>query len=272
MRRGRARARVAACLPARVCAPAAVWTPAADAHFCEESRALTAAVRCVHNPTPQELFYGVYNRDADRCLEALITMGVLVRRRGGQRAGCRQPRVRGVRRRGRAATLRTRVPGALPCPEARPPNPGPNPARPRRPAPQVPTGDRLAVRRTAQFFLSAFSERLEQQKKEKAEKVGGTGVMRVSGRGVWVHRDTGRSRCRGGAGEGIAPPPHTHSTHKHKSTHTHTHNPPGRRLCRGLQAPALQGRGQGAPQGHPLVHRRGQDTRARARARGLWRG
>lgn len=25
-----------------------------------------------------ELFYGVYNRDADRCLEALITMGVLV--------------------------------------------------------------------------------------------------------------------------------------------------------------------------------------------------
>ncbi len=25
-----------------------------------------------------ELFYGVYNRDSDRCLEALITMGVLV--------------------------------------------------------------------------------------------------------------------------------------------------------------------------------------------------
>jgi hypothetical protein len=29
-----------------------------------------------------ELFYGVYQRDADRCLEALITMGVLVRGRG----------------------------------------------------------------------------------------------------------------------------------------------------------------------------------------------
>jgi predicted unusual protein kinase regulating ubiquinone biosynthesis (AarF/ABC1/UbiB family) len=25
-----------------------------------------------------ELFYGVYNKDADRCLEALVTMGVLV--------------------------------------------------------------------------------------------------------------------------------------------------------------------------------------------------
>ncbi|KAI8469667.1 MAG: ABC1 family-domain-containing protein [Monoraphidium minutum] len=58
-----------------------------------------------------ELFYGVYNRDADRCLEALITMGVL-----------------------------------------------------------VPTGDRLAVRRTAQFFLTAFQERLDQQRKERAEK------------------------------------------------------------------------------------------------------
>lgn len=44
-----------------------------------------------------ELFYGVYEKDADRCLEALITMGVL-----------------------------------------------------------VPTGDKLAVRRTAQFFLSSF--------------------------------------------------------------------------------------------------------------------
>lgn len=31
-----------------------------------------------------ELFYGVYNRDADRCLDALITMGVLVRGCGGR--------------------------------------------------------------------------------------------------------------------------------------------------------------------------------------------
>ncbi|WIA38180.1 hypothetical protein OEZ86_001530 [Tetradesmus obliquus] len=58
-----------------------------------------------------ELFYGVYERDADRCLDALITMGVL-----------------------------------------------------------VPTGDRLAVRRTAQFFLNSFQERLVQQKKEKEVK------------------------------------------------------------------------------------------------------
>jgi predicted unusual protein kinase regulating ubiquinone biosynthesis (AarF/ABC1/UbiB family) len=58
-----------------------------------------------------ELFYGVYNKDADRCLDALVAMGVL-----------------------------------------------------------VPTGDRLAVKRTAQFFLSAFTERLEQQRKERAEK------------------------------------------------------------------------------------------------------
>jgi len=44
-----------------------------------------------------ELFYGVYNKDAERCLEALVTMGVL-----------------------------------------------------------VPTGDRLAIKRTAQFFLNSF--------------------------------------------------------------------------------------------------------------------
>jgi predicted unusual protein kinase regulating ubiquinone biosynthesis (AarF/ABC1/UbiB family) len=64
-----------------------------------------------------ELFYGVYNRDADRCLDALITMGVL-----------------------------------------------------------VPTGDRLAVRRTAQFFLNSFDERLQQQQKEREEKVRGAGA------------------------------------------------------------------------------------------------
>jgi len=58
-----------------------------------------------------ELFYGVYNKNADKCLDALVTMGVL-----------------------------------------------------------VPTGDRLAVRRTAQFFLNSFQERLDQQKKEKEQK------------------------------------------------------------------------------------------------------
>ncbi len=34
----------------------------------------------------------------------------------------------------------------------------------------VPTGDRLAVRRTAQFFLNSFQERLTQQQAERAAK------------------------------------------------------------------------------------------------------
>ncbi len=34
----------------------------------------------------------------------------------------------------------------------------------------VPTGDKLAVRRTAQFFLSSFQERLDQQRTERASK------------------------------------------------------------------------------------------------------
>ncbi|KAG2495073.1 hypothetical protein HYH03_006684 [Edaphochlamys debaryana] len=60
-----------------------------------------------------ELFYGVYNRDPDRCLEALSMMGVY-----------------------------------------------------------VPTGDRTAVRRTAEYFLKGFQDRLEQQRAERAEKGG----------------------------------------------------------------------------------------------------
>ena len=55
-----------------------------------------------------ELFYGVYEKDSDRCLEALIAMGVL-----------------------------------------------------------VPGGDRTAVRRTADFFLKSFQERLVAQKTER---------------------------------------------------------------------------------------------------------
>eukprot|EP00798_Chlamydomonas_sp_ICE-L_P025773 gene25774-11439_t len=66
-------------------------------------------------PTVKEgivgLFYSVYNKDPDRCLQALTDMGVY-----------------------------------------------------------VPTGDRTAVRRTAEFFLESFTERLEAQKKERAEK------------------------------------------------------------------------------------------------------
>mmetsp|Transcript_29730 Transcript_29730/g.65790 ORF Transcript_29730/g.65790 Transcript_29730/m.65790 type:complete len:842 (-) Transcript_29730:440-2965(-) len=58
-----------------------------------------------------ELFYGVYNRDPDRCLEALVMMGVY-----------------------------------------------------------VPTGDRTAIRRTAEFFLKSFQERLDQQRAERAQR------------------------------------------------------------------------------------------------------
>eukprot|EP00897_Mesotaenium_endlicherianum_P006791 jgi/Mesen1/613/ME000108S10769 len=58
-----------------------------------------------------EAFYGVYEKDPDKVLDAMVQMGVL-----------------------------------------------------------VPTGDRTAVRRTAQFFLSSFEERLAAQKKEKEEE------------------------------------------------------------------------------------------------------
>lgn len=59
----------------------------------------------------QDLFYSVYARDADKCLQALVTMGVY-----------------------------------------------------------TPSGDKTAVRRTAEFFLSSFQERLLLQKKERAAK------------------------------------------------------------------------------------------------------
>lgn len=59
----------------------------------------------------QSLFYGVYNKDPDACLAAMVQMGVY-----------------------------------------------------------VPTGDKTAVRRTAEFFLSAFQERLVTQSKERAEQ------------------------------------------------------------------------------------------------------
>lgn len=44
----------------------------------------------------------------------------------------------------------------------------------------MPTGDRLAVKRTAQFFLNSFQERLDVQKKERDEKVRAEGFW-VSG-------------------------------------------------------------------------------------------
>eukprot|EP01025_Chloroclados_australasicus_P030844 TRINITY_DN31030_c0_g2_i1.p1 TRINITY_DN31030_c0_g2~~TRINITY_DN31030_c0_g2_i1.p1 ORF type:complete len:772 (-),score=97.13 TRINITY_DN31030_c0_g2_i1:306-2621(-) len=55
-----------------------------------------------------DLFYGVYQKDPDRCLDALVDMGVL-----------------------------------------------------------VPGSDRMAIRRTAEFFLNSFQERLVQQRQEK---------------------------------------------------------------------------------------------------------
>ncbi|GLC36873.1 hypothetical protein PLESTB_000183500 [Pleodorina starrii] len=58
-----------------------------------------------------ELFYGVYNRDPDRCLEALTIMGVY-----------------------------------------------------------LPTGDKTAVRRTAEFFLKGFQDRLDSQRAEREAK------------------------------------------------------------------------------------------------------
>lgn len=55
----------------------------------------------------RELFYGVYQRDTEKCLDALETMGVLV------------------------------------------------------------GGDRTSIKRTAEFFLKSFEDRLAEQKKER---------------------------------------------------------------------------------------------------------
>jgi hypothetical protein len=79
---------------------------------------------------------------------------------------------------------------------------------------QVPTGDRLAVRRTAQFFLTAFTERLEQQKKERQEKVGG-GRRLVSHLRVCC---TISIRIRSHT---CAQHSHTHHTHGHITRHFH---------------------------------------------------
>ena len=59
----------------------------------------------------QDLFYGVYNRDPERCLEAMVKMGIY-----------------------------------------------------------IPTGDKTAIRRTADFFLKAFSERLDLQSRQRKEQ------------------------------------------------------------------------------------------------------
>ncbi|MEW5313718.1 MAG: hypothetical protein WDW38_005259 [Sanguina aurantia] len=60
-----------------------------------------------------DLFYGVYNKDPEKCLEALTTMGVY-----------------------------------------------------------IPSGDKTAVRRTAEFFLAAFQDRLVQQRAERDAMAG----------------------------------------------------------------------------------------------------
>jgi len=138
-----------------------------------------------------ELFYGVYQRDADKCLDALITMGVLV---GG---GCGyiweeiylggdgvlyEENGREREREHSSIAVTGPVLAAMLTASnhtrthrldthASPPQHHPLQPHPPITHQQVPTGDRLAVRRTAQFFLNAFTERLEQQKKERQEKV-----------------------------------------------------------------------------------------------------
>ena len=61
----------------------------------------------------QELFYGIYERNPEKCLAGMTKMGVY-----------------------------------------------------------VPTGDKVAIRRTAEFFLKIFSERLDNQVKERVENGG----------------------------------------------------------------------------------------------------
>lgn len=68
-------------------------------------RGLSGAAACREGL--RELFYGVYQRDTDKCLDALETMGVLV------------------------------------------------------------GGDRTSIKRTAEFFLKSFEDRLAEQKKER---------------------------------------------------------------------------------------------------------
>lgn len=70
-------------------------------------RVLTAQGGC--RDGLRELFYGVYQRDSDKCLDALETMGVLV------------------------------------------------------------GGDRTSIKRTAEFFLKSFDDRLAEQRKEREE-------------------------------------------------------------------------------------------------------
>ncbi len=76
-----------------------------------------------------ELFYGVYEKDPDRCLDALVDMGVL-----------------------------------------------------------VPSADRQAVRRTAEFFLTSFQDRLKAQKEVCGGAREGGVVGCVAWCGVWCGR------------------------------------------------------------------------------------
>lgn len=74
-----------------------------------------------------ELFYGVYEKDPDRCLDALVDMGVL-----------------------------------------------------------VPSADRQAVRRTAEFFLTSFQDRLKAQREVGGWQCACVGcVFALTGRLCW---------------------------------------------------------------------------------------
>ena len=155
-----------------------------------------------------ELFYGVYQRDPDRCIDALFAMGVL-----------------------------------------------------------VPGGDRTAVRRTAQFFLDSFQERLDAQRAEAAAV-----------RFVSLCFDGGGGRSRGGerevdAGEqqeqeesslfsslflsSLPSPPN--ATDEKMKIKNNSSGP--RRLPLGLQAGGHQGREEAKAQADPLDDRRGPAAR-----------
>ena len=140
-----------------------------------------------------ELFYGVYQKDPDRCIDALVVMGVL-----------------------------------------------------------VPGGDRTAVRRTAQFFLDSFQERLDAQRAEAAA---------VSFCFI-LERASERERERDGGGKKIKNltlffldfqffhPKTKKSKKREKKTEP-------RGLSLRLQARAHQRGEEGQAQADPLVDRRG---------------
>jgi hypothetical protein len=187
-----------------------------------------------------ELFYGVYQRDADRCLDALITMGVLVR--------------------GRFFGFFCAVPFGVVCeqqqlsPRASPPTPPAAPAarRPHPPRCRPATASRCAARRSSS---SPPSPSAWSSSGRSARRRCGGGRVGGSGR-------AGAPRGRHGRLQPPAARPSRPSANSSPRPCLPPPQPPpiesaGQGVQRRLQAAAQQGRGQGAPQGDPLLHRRG---------------